>query len=90
MLLEQIQAKRSEIVSAPIQQGHLSLLILRAAPSFVILNGLSFGNLPLMMMNNGFLVTNVSVGHSRREKKGTHYDCSNIVFISSVHLAKEL
>ncbi len=50
------------------QQGHLSLVILCAAPSFVILKRLSFPYLALMMMNNEILVTNVSVGHSWKGK----------------------
>lgn len=36
-------------------------------PSFVILNRLSFGYLAFVMMNNVFLVTIVSVGHSWME-----------------------
>lgn len=59
--------KPKRMVSYEAQQGRWSLVIVHAAPSFVILNRLSFGCLALMMMNNGVLVTNVSFGHSWKE-----------------------
>ena len=62
VLADQSRPQSRRGSSPATQQGYLSSVILRAAPSFIILNLLSSGYLALLMMNNGvFLVTNVSV-----------------------------